>query len=184
MKWNAQDFEDRGGTKSARRGQDSLEFPSGPVCLLSTQLLAKEAGGGQQSRLIARFQVSENGAWCVGLVPDREKDKKTRYLQDGPEDDDDDDDGKRLPPNGWNNQTLYHDNELPEKDLHEKMIEIEADAVAGTLVLRYDGVELKQEITEELPAHLVISGNQETLESTSSFCGSSSSRKVSDRLLL
>ena len=43
------------------------------------------------------------------------------------------------------------------------MIEIEADAVAGTLVLKCDGVELdRQEIKEELPAHLVISGNNNT----------------------
>ena len=74
--WNAQDFEDRGGASIRRRRPSSSS--RGPASTArSTSRGRARRSGSKADR--ARFQVSDNGAWCVGPCPIARR-TGTRYL--------------------------------------------------------------------------------------------------------
>ena len=158
VEWDATDVESRGFRRSDIDGSGrarTFSFPNGAICLLSTQLVTDAADGERPHelvpKLVARFRVTSNRAWGVGLVAEREPRKLRNYWQDN---------GRT----GWNSRGLSHGNTLPEAQMHEADVEVYVDGVDGEIVLRVNDVEQgRQRITEPLPAHLCINGNNGTV---------------------
>ena len=111
-------FPRRDGSGRAR----TFSFPNGAICLLSTQLVTDAADGERPHelipKLVARFRVTSNRAWGVGLVAEREPRKLRNYWQDN---------GRT----GWNSRGLSHGNTLPEAQMHEADVEVYVDGVDG-----------------------------------------------------
>ena len=189
--WEVGDADERGFVWN---DQFTLTYPFGAICILSSQRLVapmqrrlRSAGQDKRQRreqapctpaVVARFRVSGNPCWGVGLVPSPTfySHVTARPVEGGTSDD---------PPtfwrsnfdkqdvlrsywqcqgkNGWCSSALAHTNKLPELDMHNCDIEISVDVARGEITLSIDGSEpVRQELKEMLPACLAINGNNQT----------------------